>query len=497
MHGTKNSIDRILSLALALVLCIMLVPGKTLAYLNAEDLEEIQEKWHELRDYPMKPGDEGWDRMDYGEILKVVNPPQELIDSMSTRELADLMLHYPLLNEMDTEETLRIMSGKSQIFLELRWRKDGTKELLNALRDIEIDMDVVKAYDSLNMAFFLDPSLQAEKFVNVYVRVYGSEFTEEEISLYDEIWNERNEKYYKQFPEENYCVMHIELKTSQTEKELPSADELWKRWYDRREYPIMPGDENWERFDVDRQLRILNPPDEVLKEMSSKELASLAVLYPFLWQYEQDNRPGLNMDSYDVARQFFTINVERHCKIFKELIGRKDGAESLLRVYEANELNVDEINQNGPGTKDPSVVAELFLCKYVEYYNSWRFQESDIALYKKIYRNKVATYEKIENETVREAFSTKLSKAALEETEAVMPSEEEMQGNAEKVDRTGKSVLDETLAGMESESNGDLVEETEEANSGKNIWMIAAIIMVVLLLSVACCLVLRNGKRKE
>ena len=49
----------------------MLVPCRTLAYLNAEDLEEIQEKWYELRDYPMKPGDEGWDRMDYGEILKV------------------------------------------------------------------------------------------------------------------------------------------------------------------------------------------------------------------------------------------------------------------------------------------------------------------------------------------------------------------------------------------------------------------------------------------
>ena len=59
------------------------------------------------------------------------------------------------------------------------------------------------------------------------------------------------------------------------------------------------------------------------------------------------------------------------------------------------------------------------------------------------------------------------------------------------------SPLEETLAGMESESNGDLVEETEEANSGKNVWMIAAVIMVVLLLGVACCLVLRNGKRKE
>ena len=141
MQRMKNSIYRILSLPLTLMLCTMLVPCRTLAYLNAEDLEEILEKWYELRDYPMKPGDEGWDRMDYGEILKVVNPPQELIDSMSTRELADLMLHYPLLNEMDTEETLRIMSGKSQIFLELRWRKDGTKELLNALRDIVIDME--------------------------------------------------------------------------------------------------------------------------------------------------------------------------------------------------------------------------------------------------------------------------------------------------------------------------------------------------------------------
>ena len=451
---------------LALLVCIMLMPGRAYAYLNAEDLQEINEKWMELRDYPMKPGALGWDRLNYEEILKVVNPPRELIDSMSTRELADLMLHNPLLEEMHgfgAEEYFSLFAGKSAIYEELRWRKDGNVELLNAWRDIE-------------------PEMNAELFVNAYVSVFGSEFTKEEIALYDEIWNERNEKYYQQFPENSYGLKHVEIKASQADQELPSASELWKRWRDCNEYPIMPGDENWDRFDDDRKFRLLNPPDDVLKEMSSEELARLAMTYPYIKEY---------YEFHDTARQFFHNFLEKKCKIFKELIEREDGTASLLRAYEANEPNIGELNEKGLDADDPSVVAEFFICRYVDYYSTWRFHESDIALYREIYQKKSATYEKITDETVRDAFTTKLSKAMAEEG----PQETEGKDAAKDKNVTGDTngELTENKA-EEQESQADVPSQENQADLGKILIIVAIVLTAILLVAICCTLLRRRGK---
>lgn len=37
-------------------------------------------------------------------------------------------------------------------------------------------------------------------------------------ALYDEIWDERNEKYYKQFSEGNYSFTYIELDPAQRKR---------------------------------------------------------------------------------------------------------------------------------------------------------------------------------------------------------------------------------------------------------------------------------------
>lgn len=46
--------------------------------------------------YPVTSEDDAWATMDYTEKRDVCNMPQELVDTLSTAELVDLALDYPL-----------------------------------------------------------------------------------------------------------------------------------------------------------------------------------------------------------------------------------------------------------------------------------------------------------------------------------------------------------------------------------------------------------------
>ena len=137
------------------------------------------------------------------------------------------------------------------------------------------------------------------------------------------------------------------------------------------------------------------------------------------------------------------------------------------------------------------MVAEFFICRYVDNYSTWRFHESDIALYREIYQKKSATYEKITDETVRDAFTTKLSKAMAEED----PQETEGKDAAEDKNVTGDTngELTENKA-EEQESQADVPSQENQADLGKILIIVAIVLTAILLVAICCTLLRRRGK---
>jgi hypothetical protein len=89
------------------------------------------------------------------------------------------------------------------------------------------------------------------------------------------------------------------------------------------DYPVKPGTEEWASFTTGQQMvDACQVPNEILEELSTRELIEICMNYPMLFIYtaSNDERAGI---SYMVEN--FTG--------FKELSKRKDGLEKLITVY--------------------------------------------------------------------------------------------------------------------------------------------------------------------
>lgn len=95
--------------------------------------------------YPMTPEKEEWAQLDYLEKRERCNMPQELVDILTTKELVNAALDYPLkmdyLGFDDAERGLEHLKGNSNVYRELFEREDITEALLEAYRDLQVDYD--------------------------------------------------------------------------------------------------------------------------------------------------------------------------------------------------------------------------------------------------------------------------------------------------------------------------------------------------------------------
>ncbi|MBE5861973.1 MAG: hypothetical protein E7295_03890 [Lachnospiraceae bacterium] len=373
----------------------------------AADSTEKNEKWRELRDYPMQYGDEELTTMSLEEQLELLNPPQDMLEEFSTEELAELMLRYPLSYEMlgwfdfEISSYFSILESQSSIFSELISREGGNTAILKVADSVILDVDIINTSGGVTHAFMESASVRTETFFRNFVVAYWNRFSQEERDLYRSIHGQRSDKYYVFIENEGSRKFfeEIPLNDSEPVDGFIAASELKKRWYEKKEYPITPKDPTWKLRSLDELYRILTPPDDILKSLTLNELTELVLCYPFLRGYED----------YDSARQFFNLFFERRCKVFKELLDRENGLQSLLYAYEANDLNVSALNEEGLDTEDESVIRELFLCKFVDFYSALKFHDEEVALYEKIYRKKKAVYDRIEDDEIRMAFETRLS----------------------------------------------------------------------------------------
>lgn len=135
---------------------------------------------------------------------------------------------------------------------------------------------------------------------------------------------------------------------------------LQGEWYVSRSFPINPDSEDWMKYGLDDILYILNPPEDILHEFSSQELADLMMNYPQLWvltayEYEQKN--------------IFWDYLANNCSIYNELLSRKDGVECLLNEYLETDFNAQFYNDNPYVIwgYNPIANAEVFGCQFVNH----------------------------------------------------------------------------------------------------------------------------------
>ncbi len=97
--------------------------------------------------YPMTPYKEEWVQLDILERRESCNMPQELVDMLTTEELVNAALDYPLkmdyIGFSSPEKGLEHLKGSSNVYRELFEREDIIENLLKAYRELQVDYDLL------------------------------------------------------------------------------------------------------------------------------------------------------------------------------------------------------------------------------------------------------------------------------------------------------------------------------------------------------------------
>lgn len=127
-------------------------------------------------------------------------------------------------------------------------------------------------------------------------------------------------------------------------------------WYDqitgKITHPVTTDSPEWQTFNThDEMLEACTIPDDILKEISTRELAELVLNYPMLTDYQLFSNIDQGMD----------IQIENFNGL-RELLNRADGLETLMALYndmELTKVNIPENILNAPSTSFGSELAEF------------------------------------------------------------------------------------------------------------------------------------------
>lgn len=182
------------------VIGLMLFLTNTL-YTKAATVEELKNRWYDTHDYPLNQGSEDLGTYDMTTALESMNPPWDLLLSMSTEEIAGLMLRYPIISQITTyygEDGdpdygmfFEFCERQSDIFYELLRREDGVIGLLKAYQNSGYDGNTEKIYESYEEF----NKWYAEIFGSQFICYYANHFTEEECELSNQIIEEKSKVY--------------------------------------------------------------------------------------------------------------------------------------------------------------------------------------------------------------------------------------------------------------------------------------------------------------
>lgn len=125
----------------------------------------------------------------------------------------------------------------------------------------------------------------------------------------------------------SFCIINVSA----------SSVDLKNRWYTERTFPMNPDSPEWMDYGLAETLDILNPPEDLLKEMTTEELANLMMNYPHLWV----------LTSYEFDKKdIFWGYLSNNCSIYNELLSREDGIECLMSEYLKTDFDANMYNEN-------------------------------------------------------------------------------------------------------------------------------------------------------
>ena len=177
-----------------------------------------------------------------------------------------------------------------------------------------------------------------------------------------------------------------------------NVEEIKSRWYIDRDYPVLIGSNDWGMYDFAEMVDILNPPEDLLMELTSQELSDLLLKYPYY----------CNMSGYDDISYFFDF-MENYCYIYCELLDREDGVKELLNTFRANEVDINNINEKPEiVVSDQKVLFELFVCRFIKLHRN-ELDEKDLAYFCEIAEGKKNKYAMITNGDVSIYLLSELS----------------------------------------------------------------------------------------
>lgn len=167
--------------------------------------DEWAERWRETRDYPLKSVDPEWDAVSFPDKKELLNPPDDVLNSLSKEELAKLFLTYPLFPYMPSIDEYRagfmdIYQEYSTIAERFMQYEDRFDYLMHVYKENELQVERAEDYSG-----FFDESFWVDIVIQKYVLAYGETLTEEEKNLYKEIYSEREEKYYSKIDRNNWA----------------------------------------------------------------------------------------------------------------------------------------------------------------------------------------------------------------------------------------------------------------------------------------------------
>lgn len=132
---------------------------------------------------------------------------------------------------------------------------------------------------------------------------------------------------------------------------------LKQKWYDTRYYPITSASEEWSNYSGHDCIDILNPPGELLFDMSTEQLASLVIDYPY----------SRNPWMYSSEEQYYRFLLHK-CDIFAEWISRDDAFDALLDVFDTHSIDCNGLNDEYKTQEISGANSELFINRTVRFY---------------------------------------------------------------------------------------------------------------------------------
>ncbi len=203
-----------------------------------------------------------------------------------------------------------------------------------------------------------------------------------------------------------------EAKVKYPEKKQIIA-EMKNRWRETADYPVKFLEDEWQETqcgylepviskewkDLEKKvgpigmIDVIDPPEDVINNLSTEELAALMQRWPRLIQVTAYNDDG---EKYYI----FWGYAETNSGIFRELLSREDGYLCILKEYRRNPFDVEKNNENPYfiGTFDLTNKAEIFGCQFIRYFNQF-FTQEEYELATEIIEEKLALYEGLSEES--------------------------------------------------------------------------------------------------